>query len=107
VVNFDGAKKRIQLIDGNVNGTFNDMASNPYTSDRVQVEGRQNRRTFFGQDAGSGRKTLPGSEAASATARSSRCKKAENVTLGQVRVPRKHFRIRRVRPRRPFRAPAG
>ena len=30
VVDFDGVKKRLQLIDGNVNGTFNDIAPDPY-----------------------------------------------------------------------------
>ena len=49
VVNFDGAKKRIQLIDGNVNGTFNDMASDPYASDRIQVEGDKTSERFLGK----------------------------------------------------------
>jgi hypothetical protein len=49
VVNFDGAKKRIQLIDGNVNGTFNDIAPEPYDSDRVQIEGDKTTERFLGK----------------------------------------------------------
>ena len=36
-VNFGGVKKHIQVMDGNVNGTFNDMADDAYASDRVRA----------------------------------------------------------------------
>lgn len=37
--NFDGAKKRVRLIDADVSGSFNDMVADPYESDRVEVDG--------------------------------------------------------------------
>jgi len=49
MVDFDGAKKRLQLIDGNVNGTFNDLAASPYSCDRVQVEGDKTSERFLGK----------------------------------------------------------
>ena len=85
MVNFDGVKKRIQLIDGNVNGTFNDMASNPYDSDRVQVEGDKTTERFLGRML-----EVDGKFYQIEAARDGafvKVQKAENVTLGQVRVP--------------------
>ena len=38
MVNFDGVKKRLQLIDGNVNGTFNDIGAEPSDSDRIEIQ---------------------------------------------------------------------
>ena len=49
LMNFDGVKKRLQLIDGNVNGTFNDLAPNPYDSDRVRVDGDKTGERFLGR----------------------------------------------------------
>jgi hypothetical protein len=85
VVNFDGAKKRIQLIDGNVNGTFNDVAPDPYDSDRVQVEGDKTSERFLGRML-----EMDGKFYQIEAARDGafvKVQKAENVTLGQVRVP--------------------
>ena len=85
VVNFDGAKKRIQLIDGNVNGTFNDVAPDPYDSDRVQVEGDKTGERFLGKML-----EVDGKFYRIEAARDGafvKVQKAENVTLGQVRVP--------------------
>jgi len=85
VVNFDGAKKRIQLIDGNVNGTFNDIAPEPYDSDRVQVEGDKTAERFLGKLL-----EVDGKFYRIEAARDGafvKVQKAENVTLGQVRVP--------------------
>ncbi|MGD1084187.1 MAG: hypothetical protein ABSA47_05455 [Verrucomicrobiota bacterium] len=49
VVSFDGLNKRIQLIDANVNGAFNDISSDPYQSDRVCVEGDKIPERFLGR----------------------------------------------------------
>ena len=48
-VDLGGKKRLIQLIDGNVNGTFNDMAPNPYDSDRVRVDGDKVGERFLGR----------------------------------------------------------
>ncbi len=85
MVNFDGVKKNIQLIDGNVNGTFNDVAPNPYESDRVQVEGDKTTERFLGRML-----EVDGKFFRIEAARDGafvKVQKAENVTLGQVRVP--------------------
>ena len=87
VVNFDGVKKRIQLIDGNVNGTFNDLASNPYDSDRVQVEGDKTAERFLGKML-----EVDGKLFRIEAARDGAFVKVQKVppggiTLGQVRVP--------------------
>ena len=85
VVNFDGAKKRIQLIDGNVNGTFNDAAPDPYNSDRVQIEGDKTTERFLGKMV-----EVDGKFFKIEAARDGafvKVQKAENVTLGPVRVP--------------------
>jgi hypothetical protein len=84
-VNFGGVKKRIQLIDGNVNGTFNDVAPDPYDSDRVQVEGDKTSERFLGRMLevdGKFFRIEAARDGAFVTVQ-----KAENVTLGQVRVP--------------------
>jgi hypothetical protein len=48
-ISFDGVKKRLRLIDGNVNGTFSDTSSDPYKSDRVEVDGDKNGERFLGR----------------------------------------------------------
>ena len=85
VVNFGGTKKRIQLIDGNVNGTFNDLAPEPYDCDRVQVAGDKTSERFLGRML-----EVEGKFYKFEAARDGafvKVQKAENVTLGQVRVP--------------------
>jgi hypothetical protein len=85
VVNFDGTKKRIQLIDGNVNGTFNDIALNPYDSDRVQIEGDKTVERFLGKMV-----EVDGKFFRIEAARDGafvKVQKADNLTFGQVRVP--------------------
>ena len=85
MVNFDGAKKRIQLIDGNVNGTFNDRASNPYDSDRVRIEGDKTGERFLGKML-----EVDGKFFKIEAARDGafvKLQKAENVALGPVHVP--------------------
>jgi hypothetical protein len=39
-VDFAGKKHRIELIDGNVNGAFNDLAANPDDCDQVALDGQ-------------------------------------------------------------------
>jgi len=85
MVNFDGVKKRIQLIDGNVNGTFNDLASNPYDSDRVQIDGDKVGERFLGKLL-----EVDGKFFRIEVARDGafvKVQKADNVALGPVRVP--------------------
>jgi hypothetical protein len=48
-INFDGVKKRLRLIDSNVNGTFNDTSFEPYKSDRVEVDGDKNGGRYLGR----------------------------------------------------------
>ncbi len=85
MVNFDGVKKRLQLIDGNVNGTFNDVGADAYDSDRVQIEGDQTSEHFLGRML-----EVNGKLYRIEVARDGafvKVQKAEDVTLGQVRVP--------------------
>src|SRR5208283_4009706 len=85
VVNFDGVKKRLKLIDGNVNGTFNDVAPDAYQSDRVQIEGDKTDERFLGRmlevDAKFFRIEVARDGAFV------KVQKVENATLGQVSVP--------------------
>jgi hypothetical protein len=85
MVDFDGVKKRLQLIDGNVNGTFNDVEANPYGSDRVQIEGDKDGERFLGKMV-----EVDGKFFRIEVARDGafvKVQKAENVVLCPVRVP--------------------
>ncbi|MGD0743863.1 MAG: hypothetical protein ABSA45_01800 [Verrucomicrobiota bacterium] len=85
VVNFDGAKKRIQLIDGDVNGAFNNITPNPFESDRIQVEGDKVGERFLGKLL-----EVDGKFFRIEIARDGafvKIQKAEGVPLGSVRVP--------------------
>jgi hypothetical protein len=84
-VNFDGVKKRILLIDGNVNGTFNDMSSDPYKSDRIQFEGDKAGERFLGRMLEVDGKFF--NVQADRDGAFIKVQKAENVALGPVRVP--------------------
>jgi hypothetical protein len=87
LVNFDGVKKRLQLIDGNANGAFNDMNPNPYDSDRVQVDGDKVGERFLGKLL-----EVDGKFFRFEAARDGafvKVVKAEKVELGPVRVPEK------------------
>jgi hypothetical protein len=48
-VNSGGAKKHVTLIDGNGNGAFNDIAADPYQTDRVQIDGDKVSERFLGR----------------------------------------------------------
>jgi hypothetical protein len=85
VVNLDGKKVRLQLIDGNINGIFNDRSSNPYSSDRVIVDGDKAGERFLGKMI-----EVNGQLFQIEAARDGafvKIQKAQNVVLGQVRVP--------------------
>jgi hypothetical protein len=84
-VNFDGVKKHIKLVDGNVNGTFNDMAADPYESDRVEIEGDKTAEHFLGKMLEVGGKLYRVEVARDGAF--VKVQKAEDVTLGQVHVP--------------------
>ncbi|HXR08498.1 MAG TPA: hypothetical protein VN765_14280 [Candidatus Acidoferrum sp.] len=84
-VNFDGVKKHLKLMDGNVNGTFNDVAADPYESDRVEIEGEKTAEHFLGKMLEVGGK-LYRIEVARDGAYI-KVQRAEDVTLGQVHVP--------------------
>ncbi len=84
-VDLGGKKKRIQFIDGNVNGTFNDQSPNPYDSDRIQVDGDNPGERFLGRML-----EVDGELFRIEVARDGafvKIQKAENVTFGQVHVP--------------------
>ena len=83
-VNFDGVKKHLKLMDGNVNGTFNDVAADPYESDRVEIEGEKT-ANILGKMLEAGGK-LYRIEVARDGAYV-KVQRAEDVTLGQVHVP--------------------
>jgi hypothetical protein len=85
VVKFGAVKKRVQLIDGNGNGAFNDMASDPYASDRIQIEGDKTEQRFLGRML-----EVDGKFFNVEVARDGafiKVQPAPNVALGQVRVP--------------------
>jgi hypothetical protein len=85
MVDFGGVKKHIELVDGNVNGTFNDMASDPYQSDRVQIQGDKTAERYLGQML-----EIDGKFFRVEVARDGafiKVQPAENVTLGAVQVP--------------------
>jgi hypothetical protein len=85
MVDLGGTKRRVLLIDGNVNGTFNDMAPNPSDTDRVQVEGDKAGERFLGKLL-----EVDGQLFRIEVARDGayvKLQKAENVAFGQVRVP--------------------
>jgi hypothetical protein len=84
-VNFDGVKKHLKLVDGNVNGTFNDMAADPYESDRVEIEGDKTAEHFLGKMLEVGGKLFRIEVARDGSY--VKVQKAEDVTLGQVHVP--------------------
>ncbi len=84
-VDFGGVKKHIRLIDGNVNGTFNDLSANPYDSDRVAIEGDKVDERYLGNLI-----EVDGRFFHLEVARDGAFVKvgpAENVTLGTVQVP--------------------
>ena len=84
-VDFAGAKKRVQLIDANVNGAFNDMAASAYDCDRIQVDRDKVKERFLGRMV-----EVDGKFFNIEVARDGafvKVQRAENLTFGPVRVP--------------------
>ena len=84
-VDFDGVRKHLQLIDGNVNGTFNDWSADPYESDRVVVSGDKTGERFLAKML-----EVDGKFFRIEAARDGafvKVQKVNDVVLGKVRVP--------------------
>jgi hypothetical protein len=87
MINLGAKKQRIQLYDGNVNGVFNDLAGNGRDCDSLQIGGDKENETnhrLLGRLL-----ELDGECFQIEVARDGafvKIKKAENLTLGQVRV---------------------
>ncbi len=85
LVDLGGKKRRLQLLDGNVNGTFNDRSANAYESDRVMIEGDQTRERYLGKMI-----EAEGQFFRIEVARDGafvKLQKAEGLTFGDLRVP--------------------
>jgi hypothetical protein len=84
-VDIGGKKRRLELIDGNVNGTFNDRSANMGDSDCVTIEGDKVGQRYLGKLL-----EVDGQFYQIEVARDGaflKLRKAENVELGKVRVP--------------------
>lgn len=85
-VDFDGIKRGIQLIDADVNGTFNDVVpDNAYESDRIHIDGDKTRERFLGRMI-----EVDGKLYRIVVSRDGayvKVQKAEHVVFGTVRVP--------------------
>ena len=84
-VDIGGKKRQVELIDENVNGTFNDRAADMSDSDCVTVEGDKVGQRYLGKML-----EVDGQFYQIEVARDGafiKLQKAENVVLGQVRVP--------------------
>jgi len=84
-VDLGGRKRRLELIDGNVTGPFNDCSPNAYESDRVALEGDKVDPRFLGRLL-----EVDGQFFRIEAARDGafvKIQKADNLVLGQVRVP--------------------
>lgn len=85
VVDFDDAKKRIKLVDGNVNGAFNDLGLDTYSNDRIRIVGDKTGDRFLGRMV-----EVDGKLFNIEVARDGafvKVRKAENVVLGPIQVP--------------------
>ena len=84
-VDIGGKKRQVELIDENVNGTFNDRAADMSDCDGVAIDGDK-----FGERRLGKMLEVDGQFYLAEVARDGafiKLQKAENVTLGQVRVP--------------------
>ena len=84
-VNLDGKKRLIRLVDGNANGTFDDLAQDPDDCDRIVIEGDKGGERFLGRMLEVGDQ-LYAFEAARDGA-FVKVLPAKDVARGQVRVP--------------------
>jgi hypothetical protein len=84
-VDIGGKKRRVELIDENVNGTFNDRAADMSDCDCVTIEGDKVGQRYLGKML-----EVDGQFYLIEVARDGafiKLQKAENVVLGEVRVP--------------------
>lgn len=84
-VELAGKKRHLELIDGNVNGTFNDLGSNPDDCDRIQVGAENATEQALGRLL-----EIDGQFCRLEVARDGafiKVQKAENIVLGKVSVP--------------------
>jgi hypothetical protein len=85
MVDLGGKKKRLQLLDGNVNGAFNDLSDNAYDCDRVTIEGDKSGERYLGkmiETDGQFYRIEVAKDGAFV-----KLQKAEGLTFGTVRVP--------------------
>jgi hypothetical protein len=85
LVELAGKKRRLELLDGNVNGTFNDHGENAYDCDRVTIEGEKPSERYLGKMI-----EVAGQYYRIEVARDGafvKVQKAEGLTFGKVRVP--------------------
>jgi hypothetical protein len=85
MVDLGGKKRRLELLDGNVNGAFNDRSDNAYDCDRVTIEGDKTGERYLGKMI-----EADGQFFRIEVARDGalvKLQKAEGLTFGKVRVP--------------------
>jgi hypothetical protein len=84
-VDFGGKKRRVELADVNVNGTFNDQSFTPNDADRIQITGLSNPNRSLGRMV-----EVDGDYYDIEVARDGACikvQKAKDVAMGKVLVP--------------------
>lgn len=84
-VDFGGKKQRIQLVDGNVNGTFNDQGADTSDRDWVTIQGDSTSRRYLGRMIEVSNQLFR-----IEVARDGACitvEPARDVVFGEVRVP--------------------
>ena len=84
-VDVGGKKRTVTLVDGNVNGLFNDISPNPSDCDRILVEGDKTDERYLGRLLEIDNEFFQVEVARDGAFL--KIKKAANVALGQVRVP--------------------
>jgi hypothetical protein len=84
-VDFAGKKHKIELIDGNVNGIFNDSGKTTSDTDRISILNDKNGERHIGRfvEVDNDLFTLEVARDGAFV----KVKKAENVTFGKVRIP--------------------
>ncbi len=85
LVDLGGKKRRIEVVDSNVNGTFNDSESDAEGCDHVAVEGEKGGERFLGKLLEVGDQLYRVEVARDGAF--VKLQKAENIAFGQVRVP--------------------
>ena len=84
-VDLGGKKRRLELVDGDVNGTFNDISDNPSDCDRVTIEGDKESERYLGKMI-----EVDGQFYRIEVAKDGafvKVQKAEDLSFGKVRVP--------------------